>query len=178
MPRALCRCLARGSSSGSSRSRPTSHSSMASPSRLPNRCSCDSTFPMPTHGRAQSSATVRQTHGGRPSSQDGISSRHAPRRTPSLSSGAPLHFLKLLPGRYTKRYSHRRLGCRRALTLVHRSSPGSVHGRRQPSGVPVAPSSASVMKSACMADRHEVRGQSHDPIFDDVALLDISHCTR
>jgi hypothetical protein len=29
-----------------------------------------------------------------------------------------------------------------------------------------------------MADRHEVRGQSHDPIFDDVALLDISHCTR
>ena len=54
---------------------------MASPSRLPNRCSCDSTFPMPTHGRAQSSATVRQTHGGRPSSQDGISSRHAPRRS-------------------------------------------------------------------------------------------------
>ena len=48
----------------------------------------------------------------------------------------------------------------------------------RPSGVPVAPSSASVMKSACMADRHEVRGQSHDPIFDDVALLDISHCTR
>jgi hypothetical protein len=44
--------------------------------------------------------------------------------------------------------------------------------------VPVAPSSASVMKPACMADRHEVRDQSHDPIFDDVALLDISHCTR
>ena len=42
----------------------------------------------------------------------------------------------------------------------------------------VTPSSASIMKAAVMADRHEVRGQSHDPIFDDVALLDISHCTR
>ena len=30
------------------------------------------------------------------------------------------------------------------------------------------------MKPAVMADRHEVRGQSHDPIFDGVALLDIS----
>ena len=38
--------------------------------------------------------------------------------------------------------------------------------------------SASIMKPAVMADRREVRGQSHDPIFDDVALLDISHCTR
>jgi hypothetical protein len=29
-----------------------------------------------------------------------------------------------------------------------------------------------------MADRHEARGQSNDPIFDDVALLDICPCTR
>ena len=35
-----------------------------------------------------------------------------------------------------------------------------------------------IMKPAVMADRHAVRGQSHDPIFDDVALLDISLCTR
>ena len=47
-----------------------------------------------------------------------------------------------------------------------------------PSGVPVAPPSASVMKPACMADRHEVRDQSHDRIFDDVVLFDILHCTR
>jgi hypothetical protein len=41
----------------------------------------------------------------------------------------------------------------------------------------VTPSSASIMKPAVMADRHEVRGESHDPIFDDVALLCISLCT-
>jgi hypothetical protein len=47
-------------------------------------------------------------------------------------------------GRYTKRYSHRRLvaGGRSHLVHRHRSSPGSVQGRRQPSGVPVTPSSA------------------------------------
>ena len=68
--------------------------------------------------------------------------------------------------------------CRRALTPCASEQSSSVQGRRQPSGVPVTPSSASIMKPAVMADRHEVGGQSHDPIFDDVALLDIYHCTR
>ena len=33
------------------------------------------------------------------------------------------------------------------------------------------------MKPAGMADRHEVCGQSHDQILDDVALVDICHST-
>ena len=46
-------------------------------------------------------------------------------------------------------------GCRARAHTSASGQPGPVHGRRQPSGVPVAPSSASVMKPACMADRHE-----------------------